>query len=123
MSAELAPGVVMTMTMRERERRMHPLVFWREVATQLIIREIERRGINRADDALDQALATLESGAPASAHETVADVAGENMVEEFERRAVRSGLLWCCGATDGRPCIIDPENDTGICSRCEERIR
>jgi len=108
--------------MAKRDRTpMTQLVFWREVATQLVINELERRGFNRADEALAQALATLESGAPSWEKETAADASGDQLLREFERMAVRAELLSGCGSSTagGMACTADGD---AICLNCGERV-
>lgn len=100
-----------------------PVAFWRQVAVELVLNILSRRGFDAADRALEDALAQFTTGC-AGHPETLAEQAAALSIGEFEEMAHRAGVAKLLEGKPCRdevraplPCVYD---FTGYCEWCNE---
>jgi hypothetical protein len=109
----------------DRARRMYePLVFWRQLAVELVTNILDRRGFDAADRALSAALSQFTTGC-AGDPETTSEYAAGKLIDEFEEMAHRQEVAKLLNGPPCRnevraplPCSI--EDFTGRCLWCDE---
>jgi hypothetical protein len=74
-------------------RRLDPASFWRVVAEQLVVRLLEDRGFNTADEYLEEVLGMLQNDQNIEDPDTPSVAGAMAMVSEFEQLALSSRVL------------------------------